>query len=463
MIFYDCFYTFFSDEIDSLSDLEIQHLIDERITKNPRFSRHQEFTNQRIIHFILYLNTEMENCSWVKTDPSLNLSQHIRGKPMTTKIYNKLVDILNLKSYMIETIMSTPYGFNRDLVDIIIKRMKYMDGFSQLIETERVVIALLKSIKRAPIAPALEEPLIVHINQALMVFTLTTLPSDIQRFNDIDDKKDLLRYKGCRVVSIFKILNEVIRFMSTSDTNIQYPLYTLQSLRNVDPSITDNENALFIKLLDIVVHKCVEMCEFSIETWLAWYEVEMIEEDTNMQSTIGHLCYDLCSLIDNGCADGTSIVGYRQLLNNISIKRVDFTNINIKDVKCMTVHLERCPKHHINEWIKKMVEMHEVFVDSRAIDLFYHNIESIDFNCFKCMIDHCIDYCKSGGILHAAMSRVINDGIRHLDMVDKMSFLEHINVNYADNTFHFTKEFEEEFKYIVYNEFNPRLDQAVSF
>lgn len=405
----------------------------------------------------------MKNCNWVKTDPSLNLGQHLHGMPIKRNTFYKLVDILNLKSYMIETIMSTPYCFSRDLVDITLNKIKFMDGLSQLKEYENLIIALFKSVKRVPMESTLEGHLFMHLDQAMTIFILDNYPIDIRRLNVTNDKKELTKFKGCRVRSIFRILNEVIRFMSTPDTYVQYPLYTLQTIRYPDPPITDNRDSLFNRLLNILMHRCVEICDFSIETWLSWYEIEIVEEDTNLQATIGNLCYDLCSLIDRGYVDGTTIVEYRQILGNIAIKKVDFTNVDTKDVKAMILQLERCPRFHINDWIKKLVENHEVFADSRAIEVFYNNIENIDFNCFKCLINHCVDYNKSGGILHASMSKLLNDGIKHLDMVDKMSFLEHININYADNTFHFTGEFEEEFKYIVHNEFNPRLDQAVSF
>jgi len=362
---------------------------------------------------------------------------------------------------MAETIMSTPYCFNCDLVDIALNKIKDMDGLPQLSTTEDLIISLLKSIKRLPVKYDLETQLNSHFNQAMTVFGKDHIPYDMNRLHYETEQKVLAKFNGYRVKSILKIFTEVIKFNSNPDTYRQYPMYKLKSLRNSE-STTDIASKMFKNFFDVIMHKCMDMCDFSIDTWLSWYEVEVIEDDTNLQAAIGHLCYDLCTLIDNGSVKDNFLKKFRPILSNMAIEKIDFTNVNINDIDGMIDRVESCPKFHLNDWIKKMIENTDVFANSRAIQTLDNFIDCVDYNCFKTLIDQCMIYYKSGGIMLESLGKVIYKGIEHLDMEDKTIILKHIIVSYPDNMFCFTSEFDDELRFIALNETNDNIQQKVS-
>lgn len=440
--------------LDYLCVSEIQMLVDDNInSKNYKFSE----DGQRLIHFILYLNTEMTNCNWVREYPLLNLKQYVHGDTLSNNLYYKLVDILNLKPFISEIIMYTPYSFCSDLIDISLNKIKAMDGLSQLVDTENLVISLMKSVKRGPIKSNSESSVIAHFNQAMLVFGKDNLPHDIRRLDFEDEQKEITRYNGFRVKSIFNIFIEMIKYRSVPDTYKLYPLYTLTSLRSSIPS-TDTGHVIFKKCFDVIMYKCMNMCNFSIDTWIAWYEVEVVEEDTNLQAAIGHLCYELCSLIDNGTINERLLKEFRPILRNIAIEKIDFSNIDITDIDAMAKRVESSSKFHLNAWVKKMIENPGVFVHNRAIQVIGNYIDCVDYNCFKAIIDSSMAYHKSGGEVSEALGKVIFKGLKHLDLEDTSFILRHVMIYYADCTFYVSNDFDELLHYVTHNEYNENID-----
>jgi len=449
---------FFSGILDYLNVSEIQMLVDDNIkSKNYKFSEH----GQRLIHFILYLNTEMVNCSGVREDSSLNLKQYVHGNTISNNLYYKLVDMLNLKSYIYEIIMYTPYSFCSDLIDISLNKIKAIDGLSQLVDTESLIISLMKSVKRGPIRSNSENSVVSHFNQAMIVFGKDNLPHDIRRLDFEDEQKEITRYNGFRVKSIFNIFIEMIKYRSAPDNYKLHPLYTLKPLRSSIPS-TDTGNIIFKKCFDVIMYKCMNMCNFSIDTWIAWYEVEVVEEDTNLQAAVGHLCFELCSLIDNGTISEPLLKEFKPILRNIAIEKIDFTNIDITDIDAMAKRVEGSSKFHLNAWVKKMIENPDVFVHDRAIQVIGNYIDCVDYNCFKAIIDSSMAYHKNGGVVSEAVGNVIFKGLKHLDLEDTLCILSHVMVHYADCTFYVSNDFDELLLYVAQNEYNDNVDSQVS-
>jgi len=446
------------DDIDYLYAPQIQCMVNDHVKKKDmQFSNH----SQRLTHFILYLNTEMENCIWIKNDPILNLSRYMHGKPILKSVYCKVVEFLNLRPYVSEMIMSTPYCFNRGVVNIALNKISIMDGLPQLLASEELIIALLKSIKRSPIKYSLQSEFCSHFNQAMAIFNLDNIPYDMRRLDYEAEQKMLTKYNGFRVKSVFNLFVELIKFKSSPDTYRQYPMYKLKVLRDFELP-TDVGSTLFKTLFDLIMRKCMNMCNFSVDTWLSWYEIEVVEEDTNLQAAIGHLCFELCAFIDNGTINEHYLKEFRPILGNIAIEKIDFTDVDTSDIDTMINRLGNCPKFHINGWIKKMILNHDVFTNPRAIEILENYVECIDYNCFKNIIDQYMIYYKSGGILFESFGKIIYKGIQYLDIDDKTNILKHIISNYPDNMFFITSEFDDELHYVVHNEDNDTIDQKVS-
>jgi hypothetical protein len=401
------------------------------------------------------------NCEWVKEDTSLNLKRYVHGKPLSNTIYYKVVDVLNLKPFIFETIMCTPYSFCSDLIEIYSNKIKAMDGLSQLVATEKLIVALMKSVKRAPVKSNSEGFVTNHFNQAMLVFGKDNLPHDIRRLDFEDEQKEITKYNGFRVKSIFNILIEIIKFKSIPDTYRLYPMYKLKSLRSSVPS-TDTGHIMFKKFFDVIMYKCMNMCNFSIDTWLAWYEVEVVEEDTNLQATIGHLCYELCSLIDNGTINEPVLREFQPILRNIAIEKIDFSNVDTTNIDEMIKGVENSSRFHINSWIKKMIQNPEVFVHNKAIPVISHHVDCIDYNCFKAILDSVMVFYKNGGVVSEAAGNLIFKGIKRLDVEDKMTVLKQFLVHYADCTFYISNDFDKKFHYVAHNEYNENIDQQVS-
>lgn len=436
---------------------EIETLVTSHLKlKNITFTKY----GLRIIHFILYLNTEIENCSWVKEDQSLNLKNYIRGRPITRSTYYKLLDILELKSFVEEMIMCTPYSFCRDLVDITLNKIKAMNGIPQLLATENLIISLMKSVKCGPLGVSLECPLTSHFNQAMLVFGKDYLPYDIRRLDYEDEQKEISKYNGFRVKSIFSILVQLIKSENVPNP-YKYPMYRLESLRSLDP-IEDSGRTMYKKFFDVVMYKCMNMCNFSIDTWLSWYEIEIIELDTNLQSAIGHLCFELCTFIDNGTITEDFLKEFRPILRNIAIEKINFNDVDISDIDGMVDCIAKSSKFHLSGWIKKMIENPNAFTHPRAIQVLDDSMENIDYNCFRYIADNCMAHVRSGGTVSSAMGIVIYKGIEHLDIEDKMCLLRHIIVNHAENETYLTDDFEDTLLYVCHNEFNEKIDQKVS-
>jgi len=357
--------------------------------------------------------------------------------------------------------MYTPYSFCSDLIDISLNKIKAMDGLSQLVDTENLVVSLMKSVKRGPIRSNSENSVIGHFNQAMLVFGKDNLPHDIRRLDFEDEQKEITRYNGFRVKSIFNIFIEMIKYRSVPDTYRLNPLYTLTSLRSSIPS-TDTGHVIFKKCFDVIMYKCMNMCNFSIDTWIAWYEVEVVEEDTNLQAAIGHLCYELCSLIDNGTINERLLKEFRPILRNIAIEKIDFSNIDITDIDGMVKRVESSSKFHLNAWVKKMIENPSVFVHNRAIQVIGNYIDCVDYNCFKAIIDSSMAYHNNGGDVSEDLGKVIFKGLKHLDLEDASCILRHVMVHYADCTFYVSNDFDELLLYVAHNEYNDNIDPQVS-
>lgn len=357
--------------------------------------------------------------------------------------------------------MCTPYSFCRDLVDIILNKIKAMDGLSQLSATEKLIIALMRSVKCGPVGPNLESPLTSHFNQAMLVFGKDYLPQDIRRLDLEDEQRETSKYNGYRVKTIFSILVEMIKIEDVIDNYKLYPLYILDSLRTVDPSDVSGRT-MFKKFFDVVMYKCINMCNFSIDAWLSWYEIEVLEADTNLQSAIGHLCYELCNFIDNGSINEGLLKEFRPILRNIAIEKIDFSSVSSSNIDGMVECIHKSSKFHLSGWIKRMIENTNVFTHPRAIKALDNSMESIDYNCYKYIVDNYLTHCRNGGSVVEPMGIAIYKGVKYLDIEDKMSLLRHIIVNHAENEFYLSENFEDTLRYVAHNEFNDKVDQKVS-
>jgi len=216
---------------------------------------------------------------------------------------------------------------------------------------------------------------------------------------------------------------------------------------------------MFKKFFDVVMYKCMNMCNFSIDAWLSWYEIEVSGQDSNLQSAIGHLCYELCSFIDSGAINEGFLKEFRPILRNISIERIDFASVNSSDIDGMVDRVNKSSKFHLSGWIKRMIENTNVFTHPRAIQALDNCMENIDYNCYKYIVDNYLTHCRNGGSVVEPMGIAIYRGIKHLDIEDKMSLLRHVIVNHAENEFYLSEDFEETMHYVAHNEFNEKIDQ----
>lgn len=402
---------------------------------------------------------ELKSCYWLKDDPTLNLDRYVHGKPLPGNVYYKIVDVLHLKQFLLETIMCTPYCFSRDLIEIFVKKARAMPGFLQLETCENIIVALMKSIKRSPIKNSLFTPLTHHFTQAMLVLNKDRLPNDILRLHPENDKKELSKYAGYRVKTIFRILVKMIEFKNSTDSFRQYPMYKLKSLH--PPSSADSTNPMFDKFFEVIVHKCMDLCQFDISTWLEWYEVEVVEEDTNLQTAIGELGHDLLQFINNGLVTYQPLLDFRPILCNIAIERINYDNADTNNIDEMIERVKNTTKH-ANGWIKKMIDNPKVFINAQAIQTLDECMNRIDYNCFKKIVDKSIAHYKNGGKVSEPLANAIFKGIQHLDMEDKMCILKHVLGNYADCTIYFPPNFEDTLRYVAEHENDESSDKNVS-
>lgn len=402
---------------------------------------------KRTIQFILYLNTQLKYCNWIINDTNLNVKRFVHGVPITGDVYFKLVDEMALMPFVSELIMSTPYRFCRDLVESYCNQIKSIDSLELLKSTESVIIALIKSIKREPVNVGLNPSLISNFNQIMMIYNKDYLPNDLKYLNFEIEKYKITTYYGYRVRSIFKILIELIKFMNTPDTYTLHHIYELKSIRiNNDPTVTDN---VIKQFTETIIYKLTNICDFTIDDWLIWFEIEVCEDDTNLQTSIGHLGYELSCFIDNGTINEDCLNDFRPILSNMIIEKIDFTNIDVNDIDVMITHVEKSSNTHLNTWIKKLVENHNVFISSNGISLLEKYINKVDFNCLKSIFNQCMIYYKNGGKAIESMGEVLYKGIEELDMLNKKNLLKFIIINHSDSTFYFSNNFGEVLQDII--------------
>lgn len=444
----------FLDGLDASNEKEMQIVIDELVkSKNPKLSDNAK----RLTHFMLYLNTELKHSTWVKNDPYLN--RYIHGKPITPYTFYTIVEALQLKPFLTETIMCTPYSFGTDLIEIISRRIKFMPTRPQLSTTVDLVLSMVKSVKHKPIKADSESSFLAHFNLAMMIYHQDIVPNDSRRFDPEDDDREKVKYYGFRLRSLFQIFVAILKLINSPDTDKQYPVYEIKSICDLP---TDSENATFNKCVDIIMYKCLDMCNFSIDSWLSWYEVEVLEEDTNLQSSIGHLCFELYETLDLSGINKDFISTFKPIISNMVIEKVDLSDVDINDIAAMLEKIEKSSKAHLNSWIKKMIENPKVFHNVPAIEKLVEYANYIDYNCFKCIIDRLMDLSNDEGLLLQNLRELIMKGIIHLDMEDKMILLKHVSHLYGNNEFKISAEYEAELRYVVLNEHTKTLDRKVS-
>jgi len=433
----------------------MEEMITEHMNKvDPPLSNHC----LRLTHFILYLNTNLENCHWVKVDPTLNLKRYVHGKSITGDIFCKIVKILNLKQFTIDTIICTPYDFWRDLFDMHLKYFLSMRGAYQLYTYEYLLISLIKSVKQTPVKANLESSLISHFNQSLIMYGKDFIPKEVNIINGEINKNEMVMFRGLRIRNILKVFVEIIQFKNTNDLYRQYPMYKLQSLR--DSSII-SENDLFKKFFDTIMYKCIELCDFCVDDWLSWYELKAMHDEFNLQKTIGHLCFELCSLIENKTIDEPYLNEYLPMLRNIAIEKVDF-DIDTNDINGMLKHIEKFSSIHINDWIKKMIENINVFSHTGALKKLDSCITFINYDCFLLIVDRCLQNYKNNTFLLELLGSILLKGIMHLCMEDKILLLKHVIINYDNININLSDNINNALYYIVKNEYNNGINQEVS-
>lgn len=433
--------------------------------RDPRVTNH----GQRITHFILYLNTKVESVDWVKEDlaVSQHLSRYIHGKPIHSDSYSKVVQVLNLKQYMGETIMCTPYSFSRDLVDIYLEQIKRMTGMQQLIASEDLIMSWIKCIKRHPVKPCIEDLMITKFNEVMLTYVPdTACPFDSKKMDtDENYQKEINKFSGYRVRSIFKVFVDIIKFQSNPGKHRQYPMYTMKPIRSsnlLDSTSADSTgDTLYKKMFDIVMYKCMNMCDFTIDTWLSWYEVEVIEEDTNLQACIGHLIHELCTFIDNGVVNEPYLKEFRGILRNMAIEKLNFSDVDITDINSVIDRVQSSSKFHISAWIKKMIQNTAVYTHPRAVYTLDRYMKCIDLNCLRALIDSMMNYFKSGGLVCEDLVNAIYKGIKNLDMEDKLSILKHFMTNYSSLSFFVQDDFDKLLNFIAHNEYSHTVDKKV--
>lgn len=415
---------------------------------------------KRLTHFIIYLNTELRHCNWVRSEPMLK--KYIHGEQLlSTDTYLKIVEVMELSSFMIETIEHTPYSFYRDLLEIAVNQLRTMYSYSQLTFSEDLVLALLKNLYRIPLNHNVELPFMSHFNGAMMCFGRDYVPKDIRRLDSVEDSREITKYNGFRLRTIFKIFVEIIKFKISTEPKIQYPLYQTTAVCDSSTETVD----LFKQFIDIIMYKCTNMCNFSVDTWLSWFEINF-DEDTTLQSAIGHLCYDLCTFVDKGIIDEKFLHEFKPILLNIAIERIDFTNIDVNDIDGMLEYIDKNPKY-VNGLVKKLVTNDSVFTHSHAIEKLNSYVESIDYNCFKFIVDRCLNYfitCNQGcvSLFDTPLSRIFLNGVINLDTEDKSSFLKHIIATYSGVALKASSNYDSDIAYVVHNELNNEIDQNVS-
>ncbi|XP_050530011.1 uncharacterized protein LOC126899296 isoform X2 [Daktulosphaira vitifoliae] len=446
------------ERMEDIDCSEIETFISEQLhVKIGQLSKH----GHRLCFFIFYVNSKLNHCAWIKNDVLLQecLSRYIHGRSISTEIFLKISKCLNLLPfYLLEIIMNTPYVFCRDLVDIAINELKNVEPVTHLISSEELIIALIKNVKRMPIQSDLFVPFTDHINKLLLVYNKETLPKNISKLDPEVNKKEIMRYTGHRVKSIFNILVNVIKYMNTQDNYTQYPLHKLKPLRDkcINKSTT---NEMFQKFLDIIIHKCMDLCDFSISTWLSWYEIEVIEEDTNLQAIIGELCFDLCECINQGLVDHKELLNFGPVLHNIAVEKINYDDVDSNDIDGI-IERVKTTKKHINGWLRKLIENKNVFTHKEAIETLYDSIDRIDYSCFKRVINQTMTYSKCGGTVSETIANVIFKGIGHLDNEDKMNILNHYLSNYSSNEFFISSDFNELLQFVLQNEKNKKADQS---
>lgn len=400
----------------------------------------------------------MKHCNWVKNDPALNLSRYINGNPIPTQLFHRLVEIFELTPFMYEVIMCTPYGFCRDLIEINLEKIKTLDGEAQLEVTENLILALFKSIKRLPPNSNLDDPLVSNFNEAMLVFNKDYLPKDVKRSDFDDEQRSITRYDGFRVKTIFKIFVELIKYNTSSDSYRQYPMYKFKTIR-CSPLAG---NSIFKKFFDVIMYKCMNMCDFSVHTWLSWYEIQ-IDELTNLQSAIGHLCFELCRMIDTGVIQEQFLKEFKPILSNIAIEKIDFTNIDTNDIDRMVESIKKVSKFHLNDWIKKMIENTNVFSHNGAIEILDSAMDNMNFDCFKLIVDQCMVHQKNGGSWNESFCTALFKGIKHLDSEEKLNILKYIVYEYPEGLYFELKSYDMVMSHIAHNEYSDDADRNVSY
>lgn len=448
----------FSDECAHLSETEIEDIV-----KNhpklipPRSSNHIS----RLTHLVLYLNTDFKGSKWIRNEQTLVLKRYLHNKPLHLKMYYKIVSVLELNTFMIEVIISTPYSFCSDIVTINLKNIAAMSSHERLAATQDLVIAMVKCIKRSPVSKSYIETDFLHnFNEALLMYNEETVPYDIRRLDEDEQETEETKFNGFRVRSIFTIVTEIITFKSSPDTYRQYPMY---KVKTNDSPPTSSTNELFKKCIDLILCKCMNLCNFSVEDWLSWFEVS-VDGNSNLQSAIGHLCHELVTFIEDGTAEEPFLKEFLSILRNIAIEKVDVSDVDIKDIDKIIKRIEESPKSHLISYVKKMIENENVFTHTDAIKIIDRSMVNIDYNNFRCILDGFMNYYKSKDIgFDSPMADILLKGLKNLDSEDKSRLLKHIIVHHSDVNNNVTTDFFAEVDYIAHNEYNVTIDRDVSY
>lgn len=339
-----------------------------------------------------------------------------------------------------------------------------MTGMPLLIATEDLILTWIKCVKRYPVKPCFEELLLSKFNEAMLMYIPESSAPHDSTTMDPDDNNQKEEYKlsGYSVKSIFKLFVDIVKFQTNPGKHRQYPMYTMKPIRSMIPEDTAG-NTLFKKMFDIVMYKCMDMCDFTIDTWLAWYEVEVIEEDTNLQACVGHLIHELCTFIDNGTINEPYLKDFRGILRNMAIEKLDFSEIDITDIDSVVDRVESASKFHISAWIKKLIQNPGVFTHPRAVYTLDSHMSCIDFNCMRCFVDSIMNFFKNGGIVSESVSNALYKGLNNLDMDDKISILKHFLIHYSELSIFIQKDFDKLLNFIAHNEYNQAVNKKVRF
>ncbi|XP_050426434.1 uncharacterized protein LOC126836822 [Adelges cooleyi] len=448
--------------LDGRSNHELNHLnlhlliLDRVHIKGGRLSKH----GLRLSFFVMYINSDLKNCLWIRDNNSVLhpcVARFKHGTPIATEVFVKVAKYMSLMPYMMESIMCTPYMFCRDLIDIAIDDLKDLDPISHLSSSEVIIKALVRNLKRMPVQSDQFAAVTEHINKLLMVYNKDTLPKAIEKLNPETQQKEITRYMGHRVRSIFKILVSLIKFNNSLDTYTQYPLYKLQLLRDVCIN-PDPTNPMLQKFLDVIIHKLMNLCDFNINTWLDWYEIVVTEEDSNLQTIIGELCYDLCELINKKSITHKELLNFMPVLRNVAVEKIDYDEVDTNDINGVIERVKTTEKH-LNGWVKKLIENNDVFTHSEAIKTLIENMNRIDYCCFKHIIDRSVAHVKGGGPMSEGMANVILKGIECLSNEDKLKLLKHFFVNHSTCELYLSTNFDELLHFVLNNDGNKEINQ----